>query len=145
MDNSSLSYRGTVYPWHCDHMGHMNVMWYVGKFDEATWHLLAQLGFTPSRLRDEQRGMVAVSQTIEYKTELLAGDILSIRSSIQHIGTTSIRFRHEMFNEETGALAAVTNLVGVHIDRSTRKPQPLPDDFRARAARLTEKECHASA
>jgi len=23
-----LSYKGTVYPWHCDHMGHMNVMWY---------------------------------------------------------------------------------------------------------------------
>jgi acyl-CoA thioester hydrolase len=31
-----LAYRGTIYPWHCDHMGHMNVMWYVGKFDEAT-------------------------------------------------------------------------------------------------------------
>jgi acyl-CoA thioester hydrolase len=31
-----LTYRGTIYPWHCDHMGHMNVMWYVGKFDEAT-------------------------------------------------------------------------------------------------------------
>jgi acyl-CoA thioester hydrolase len=27
------TYRGAVYPWHCDHMGHMNVMWYVGKFD----------------------------------------------------------------------------------------------------------------
>ena len=32
---SLLTYRGTVYPWHCDHVGHMNVMWYVGKFDEA--------------------------------------------------------------------------------------------------------------
>ena len=32
-----VTYRGTVFPWHCDHMGHMNVMWYTGKFDEATW------------------------------------------------------------------------------------------------------------
>ena len=24
------TYRGIVYPWHCDHMGHKNVMWYVG-------------------------------------------------------------------------------------------------------------------
>jgi acyl-CoA thioesterase FadM len=23
------TYRGTVMPWHCDHMGHMNVMWEV--------------------------------------------------------------------------------------------------------------------
>jgi acyl-CoA thioester hydrolase len=29
-----LTYRGTVYPWQRDHIGHMNVMWYVGKFDE---------------------------------------------------------------------------------------------------------------
>ena len=35
------TYRGAVYPWHCDHMGHMNVMWHVGKFDEATWNLFA--------------------------------------------------------------------------------------------------------
>jgi hypothetical protein len=34
-----ITYRGVVHPWHCDHMGHMNGMWYVGKFDEATWNL----------------------------------------------------------------------------------------------------------
>lgn len=22
-----ITYRGVVHPWHCDHMGHMNVMW----------------------------------------------------------------------------------------------------------------------
>ena len=36
-----LETRGTVYPWHCDHMNPMNVMWYGGKFDEATWNLTA--------------------------------------------------------------------------------------------------------
>ena len=44
-----LTYRGTVYPWHCDQVGHMNVMWYVGKFDEATWHLFHAIGLTPTR------------------------------------------------------------------------------------------------
>jgi hypothetical protein len=43
-----ITYRGVVYPWQCDHMGHMNVMWYVGKFDEATWQSLSMLGLTPS-------------------------------------------------------------------------------------------------
>jgi acyl-CoA thioester hydrolase len=32
-EQGALTTRGTVYPWRCDHMGHMNVMWYVGKFD----------------------------------------------------------------------------------------------------------------
>jgi acyl-CoA thioester hydrolase len=45
------TYRGVVYPWHCDHMGHMSVMWCVGKFDEATFQLFAMLGLTPAWLR----------------------------------------------------------------------------------------------
>jgi acyl-CoA thioester hydrolase len=43
-----LTYRGTVYPWQCDHIGHRNVIWYVGKLDETTWHLFVQIGSTPS-------------------------------------------------------------------------------------------------
>jgi acyl-CoA thioester hydrolase len=48
---TDATYRGTVYPWQCDHVGHMNIMWYVGKFDEANWNLFARLGLTPSYLR----------------------------------------------------------------------------------------------
>ena len=33
----TITYRGGVYPWHSDHMGHMNVIGYVGKFDEASY------------------------------------------------------------------------------------------------------------
>ena len=33
MSAIDITYRGLVHQWHCDHMGHMNVMWYVGKFD----------------------------------------------------------------------------------------------------------------
>jgi len=46
---------GGVYPWCCDHMGHMNVMWYAEKFDEATWHLLSQIGIMPSYPRANRR------------------------------------------------------------------------------------------
>ena len=72
MPGAHLTYRGAVYPWHCDHMGHMNVMWYVGKFDEATWHLFTLLGLTPTFLRENARGMAAVEQNIAYKRELHA-------------------------------------------------------------------------
>jgi hypothetical protein len=24
---TDATYRGTVYPWQCDHVGHMNIMW----------------------------------------------------------------------------------------------------------------------
>ena len=79
---TDATYRGTVYPWQCDHVGHMNIMWYVGKFDEANWNLFARLGLTPSYLREAGRGMAAVQQTITYKRELLAGDIVEVRSRL---------------------------------------------------------------
>ena len=61
-----LTYRGTIYPWHCDHMGHMNVMWYVGKFDEATWHLFAQTGITPRCRTVADWSLHAISSTARH-------------------------------------------------------------------------------
>src|SRR5262249_33600570 len=127
-----LTYRGAIYPWHCDHMGHMNVMWYVGKFDEATWQLFAVVGLTRMRLQQEQIGLVAVEQHIEYKRELLAGDVISIRSLMQEVREKTFRFVHEMNNEVTQELAARTVLTGVCIDINARKSRPLPADIRER-------------
>ncbi len=131
-----ITYQGMVYPWHCDHMGHMNVMWYVGKFDEATWHLFASMGITPTYIRDNERGMVAVEQHIAYKRELLAGDVIVIRSGILEMKKKVIRFCHEMRNEDTGEIAAITVLTGIHIDRRIRKSSPFPADVLKRGLKM---------
>ena len=138
MSEPTVTYRGTVYPWQCDHMGHMNVMWYVGKFDEATWQFLAQLGLSPSRLKNDGLGMVAVEQHIEYKRELLAGDVITVRSSLLGVKDKSVRFTHEMTNDETGELVALTVLVGVCVDLASRRAVSLPADVRAIAAGVTD-------
>ncbi len=107
-------------------MGHMNIMWYVGKFDEAARHLFASIGITPSYIGDNGRGMVAVEQRIAYKRELLVGDMMTIWSGILEMKEKVIRFCREMQNEETGEIAAITVLTGLHIDRRIRKSIPLP-------------------
>jgi acyl-CoA thioester hydrolase len=134
----TVTYRGTVYPWHCDHMGHMNVMWYVGKFDEASWQLLAMLGLTPSRFRQDATGMAAVEQRLEYKRELHAGDVVTIRSAVRRVDEKAISIVHELVNDDTGEVAATTMVVGVHIDALARKARPLPADVRARAMLMIE-------
>jgi len=132
------TYRGVVYPWHCDHMGHMNVMWYVGKFDEATWHLLGSVGLSAAWLRANGRGMVASDQRLAYLRELLAGDTVVVRSAILEVRGKAIRFAHRMFEVASGELCAVTQLVGVHLDTAARRAVPLPEDIAARArAQLT--------
>ena len=132
-----LTYRGTVYPWHCDHVGHMNVMWYVGKFDEATWQLFNALGLTPATLREQHRGMAAVDQHISYLLELHAGDVVSVLSRVLEIKEKSLRFEHEMKHDGTGEVVARTTLKAVHLDRVTRKSCAFADEVRARAATMT--------
>jgi acyl-CoA thioester hydrolase len=131
-----LTHRGVVYPWQCDHMGHMNVMWYVGKFDEATWQLIATFGLTAEAMRASGTGMVAVEQTVNYRRELLAGDLLSIYSQLLEVREKAIRFTHEMRNDATGEVAATTVLVGVHLDARLRKASPIPADVCERARQM---------
>ena len=80
--------------------------------------------------------MAAVEQHIEYKRELRAGDLISIRSAALEVKEKSIRFVHEMTNDENGELAARTILVGVYFSTTERKSLALPADVRQRAQLL---------
>ena len=136
MSDLLLTYRGAVYPWHCDQMGHMNVMWYVGKFDEATWNLFAAMGVTTAFLRERKRGMAAVQQNITYRRELVAGDTVTVHSAFLEIRDKVARFVHEMRHGETGELAAYCLLTGVHIDAEARRACPFPQEILARGKSL---------
>ncbi len=133
MSDLPVTYRGVTYPWQCDHMNHMNVMWYVGKFDEATWNLFSMIGLTPSFFREKQRGLAAVQQNIAYKRELHPGDVIVIRTGILEVKEKVIRFLHEMRNEETQEIAATSELTSVCIDTTLRKSCPLPKEVIERA------------
>ena len=129
------TYRGAVYPWHCDQMGHMNVMWYVGKFDEATWNLFAAFGVTAGFMRAQRRGMAAVQQNITYRRELHVGETVLVRSVLLELRDKVAKFVHEMRNAETGEIAATCEITGVHMDRQARKSAPFENAIRDIAAR----------
>jgi len=136
MTKGQLTYKGVVYPWHCDQMGHMNVMWYVGKFDEAVWAFFANLGLTPDFLKEHACGMAALEQKICYKREALPGDLLEIYSRPVEVQDKTIRVMHEMIDVSSGAVAATCDLLAVHLDTSARKGITLPDNVRAAALAL---------
>jgi len=131
------SYRGVVYPWHCDQNGHMNVMWYVGKFDEASWGFLARLGLTPSYFRESGRGVVALRQELDYRRELFAGDVIEVVTDVAEVSEKSLRFTHHMRHADGGEAVAICALLTVHIDRVTRRAAPMPQHVLARARAAT--------
>src|SRR5512134_1498545 len=113
-------------------MGHMNVMWYVGKFDEATWNLFSALGVTPTYLREHERAMAAVQQNLSYKRELLPGDVVAVRSGMLEMRDKVAKFVHEMRHAQTGEISAVCVLTAVHMDSKARKSTAFPADVIAR-------------
>jgi acyl-CoA thioester hydrolase len=133
------TYRGFVYPWAMDHVGHMNVQFYTARFDEATWHFFARLGLSPNVMKKDNRALVAADQRTQYKREVIDGSLLHITTELHEIGRKSIRFTHRMYDSETNVEVASTDLVGVYFDTERRSSVELPDSARenAEALRLT--------
>lgn len=130
------TYRGAVYPNQIDHMGHMNVQWYTAKFDEATWHLFSAVGITNHYIKDNQRGMAALEQITKYKSEITAGELLVIKSSILEVKDKTLRFLHVMYNAETEEEVASSELLAVHLDREKRKSCIFPQHIKAKCETL---------
>jgi acyl-CoA thioester hydrolase len=132
------TFRGAVYPWSIDHMGHMNVQFYTARFDEASWQFLARLGLSPSYLRANWHGTVAVDARTQYLRELVAGSLLHVTTQLLELGRSSIRFVHRMYDSETNEEVATTEYVGVYIDAVRRTSVELPEHVRESAATLLD-------
>jgi len=125
------TFRAVVYPWHCDHQGHMTTMHYVGMFDAAVWHLLSAQGFTRAFMAEHKTGFADLRDTIEYLAELPVGSPVMIESGVIKVGNTSVVSFNRMLETETGRLAATSEKVTVYFDLEGRKKTPLPGPLKA--------------
>ena len=130
------TYRGVVYPNQLDHMNHMNVQWYISEFDEGTWHLFSALGITSEYMRQQHKGMAALEQNTKYKAEVMAGDLLVVKSSIIEVKDKTIRFLHAMYNAESQIEVATSELLTIHLDTEKRKSCPLPEEVKKTCAQF---------
>ncbi len=130
--HAAETYRGTVYPWQLDHVGHMNVQFYTARFDEATWHFLAGFGLGNRYMREAGRGMAAVEQHTHYRRELHAGSLIRITSELLEARPKVLRFIHRMYDAESGEEIADSELTAVHLDMATRRATPFPAEILGR-------------
>ena len=130
-----VTFIGVAHPWMCDVMGHMNVRHYTGMFDDASFQLL---GHTAGKIPDESFGWADVRSTTEYKQEVPAGDLLTIRSHVLKVGRSSITFRQMMVGSLDGELRAVNETTTVCFDKIARRSLELGSGMRVRAEKLLE-------
>ncbi|MFT5390313.1 MAG: acyl-CoA thioester hydrolase [Gammaproteobacteria bacterium] len=124
--------RGVVYPWHCDHLGHMNVQHYVGFFDIGAFHFLSVLGFGSHNMHDIGATFVDAQHTVRYINEQPPGSLIKVESAVTKIGNKSATVLHRMTNTETDLVAATSEITLVYFDLKARTSMAIPDDLRAR-------------
>ena len=130
MSNWLETYRGVVFPWHCDHFGHMNVRWYGGFFDDAAFQIWILLGHGMKRMEAEGFHTVIARSAIEYKREIGPGDLFLIETGFVKCGTKSCTHLQRMTNADTGALHATQETVEVFFDAATRAAIEIPGQIR---------------
>ena len=75
-------------------------------------------------------GVVAESGC-KYLSELQFPNPLVVGLAVTRLGDSSVTYRLAIFEEPADAVAAVGHWVHVYVDRTTRKPVPIPDAIRA--------------
>jgi acyl-CoA thioester hydrolase len=122
--------RTVVYPWQCDAMGHLATQHYMKVFDDACYHLLGRLGYNLHESAQTRRGWADVHQSIHYRREIRAGDLVVAYSSVEKCGRTSLSYQTRLASEHRDGDCAVLSGVMVHFDLDLRCAILVPEHIR---------------
>ena len=129
-------YRALVLPAHCDHIGHMNVRWYAHHFDEAGFQIWTIANVSQAEMRERGTQVVVARTTTNFVREMKAGASILVRGGFTRVGTKSVAHIAKLYNADTGEICATQETVEVFFDPASRKPAPMPEDFKQRLTAL---------
>ncbi len=126
-------YRGRVLPAWIDANDHMNLAYYVVLFDLAGDLAYERFGLGPQSGYKERTnfGTMAVESHNLYVQELLLDEEVKVVTQILAVDDKRIHMAHEMYRLPDNTLAAMQELMLLHVDLGLRKVTPWPADIRA--------------
>ena len=124
------SFRGMVPQWDCDHLGHMNVGHYLRLCGDGAFALQDKIGLTAGDIRNG-RGLsfVVVHAESDFLIEVVAGEIITLKTGVVKIGTKSVTFHHVLENSD-GTAVFESAFKTVLFNTRTRKADPITDEIR---------------
>ena len=112
-----------------DIYGHVNNVVYYAYFDTVINKYLIEKGGL-----DIHAGPVigiAVESFCRFQRSLAFPDRIDAGLRVGHLGSSSVRYEIALFRGGDAAPAATGHFVHVFVDRSTRRPTPIPPPLRA--------------
>jgi len=130
MAEPRITYRGIVYPFECDSMGHFTTRFYMAVFDEAAWHFIWEVGFDPALITEKNIGWADVHHEIEYLAEVREGELFYIESKPVRVGNKSMVYQLELKLNRTDEICARLTATSVQFDLENRCAIPLIPEVR---------------
>ena len=132
------THQAVVHPWMCDRFGHLNVRFYSHIFDDAGFALWPLCGVHQPHFDEAKLHTVVARATTEFKSEVLPGAVVAVRSRFERIGTKSLEYAQELRDVETGRVHATQAVVEVFFDPTERTAAEIPPAIRAILEPLVE-------
>ena len=117
-----------------DAYGHVNNAVYYQWFDTAVNAWLIEAGLLDIA-RGDPIGLVAETRCV-YFAALAFPQAVEVGLAVERLGTSSVTYRLGVFAEGGSAAAAEGEFTHVYVDRASRKPAPLPEEWRAKLSAL---------
>lgn len=115
-----------VKPEWLDANGHMNVAHYVSAFDDGSCPMFDDFGLGWDYTERGEGSMFMVSQSIDFRRELMPGDPLEMTTMLLGFDRRRVHVYQEMYHREQRYLAAQAEFVFIHISFATRRASALP-------------------
>ena len=112
-----------------DAFGHVNNAVYYSYFDTALTAWLVERGLLhPSQ---GSHVFVVAENGCRFHHELAFPEPLEVGLAVARLGSSSVRWEMAVFRPAEDVAAAEGHFVHVHVERATRRPEPIPGPARA--------------
>lgn len=128
-------FRTPVKPEWIDDNGHMGIRSYTQVFDEAIGPFYRHIGLTREHLNVRGTTIFALQETAWYRREVMLGDPLLVTAQLIDFDHDKMVTFQRMHQTRDGYVAAMAEIIEIHIDRTTRRPADFAPEI---AVRLSE-------
>ena len=124
-----------IQPNEIDHLGHMNVRFYLERAQRANKALMESFGLDAEGRAGQKARLVQKDTYVRYHREQFQGSTLAVKGGVLDAGDEAIRFYFELVNDAKAQVAATFIMTVGLVDRASRTAWPMPAAALAAAER----------
>ena len=130
--------RLAVDPAWLDLNGHMNVAFYMTAFDRGSDPFFDYCGLGWDYTRQGVGSIFSTACNLDFRRELLAGDALRVTTRLVDHNEKLLHLQAHLFHADSGELAAVQEILFMHVSLVTRRSTAIPGPSLARLRAVLE-------